>query len=297
MIIISLVSSGCKGNGSGGIFNPATETPQPSATATLTQTPPPTPTATPEPLALRVNGDGIPLAEYQAQIVQIQAADVELGLHRTASEQSQLAVDELVDQSLLASAAVKAGFELSETELDVRIDKLKSEKGDPAVFATWLENNGYTDLSFRSALRRSIQAAWQRDQILASVPEQAEQVRARQILVRERATAEDILASLQAGSNFSTIAYQYDPSTGGDLGWFPRGYLTQPAVEEAAFSLQPGEFSGIIETNFGFHIIQVVERDPAHPLSPDARLALQKNALNAWLIDQRAAASIENLIP
>ncbi len=43
---------------------------------------------------------------------------------------------------------------------------------------------------------------------------------------------------LQAGADFATLAYRYDPLTGGDLGWFPRGVLTQPAVEEAAFSLQ-----------------------------------------------------------
>ncbi len=297
MIIIPLFSNGCKVNGGGGIFNPATETPQPSATATFTSTPLPTPTATPEPLALRVNSVGIPLAEYQAQLVQIQAADTEMGVQRTADEQAQLALGELVDQSLLADAAVKAGFELSETELDARIEKLQNAKGDSTAFAGWLEKNGYTELSFRSALRRSIQAAWQRDQILASVPDQTEQVRARQILVRERATAEDLLGRLQAGQDFSTIAYQYDPLTGGDLGWFPRGYLTQPSVEEAAFSLQPGEFSGIIETKIGFHIIMVIERDPTHPLSPDARLALQQKALDAWLVEQRAAATIETLLP
>lgn len=269
--------------------------PQISLTATQTQ-PAPISTPIPQPQALVVNGEGVPLAEYEAQLIQVQASDEELGVERTADDQMQLALAELVDQTLLAQSAVQAGFELSEAELEARIDKLIQEKGDSAAFDSWLVKNGYTELSFRSALMRSIQAAWQRDQILALVSEHAEQVRARQVLVRTRETAEQVQANLAAGADFSTIAFQYDPLTGGDLGWFPRDFLTQPAVEQAAFNLQPGEISDIIETDFGFHIIQVVEREAQHPLSPDALLMLQQKALDDWLADQRAAAEVEILI-
>ena len=85
--------------------------------------------------------------------------------------------------------------------------------------------------------------------------------------------------------------------TGGDLGWFPRGYLPDKKLEEAAFSLQPDQFSAVIESPAGFHILQVLERDPQHPLSPDARLALQTQAVVDWLAQRRTQSQIEILLP
>jgi peptidyl-prolyl cis-trans isomerase C len=123
-------------------------------------------------------------------------------------------------------------------------------------------------------------------------------VHARQILVLTEAAAQQVLQQFnQAGANFATLAFGYDLSTGGDLGWFPRGYLTQPAVEEAAFSLQSGEVSAIIETDFGYHIIQVIERDENKPLTPEARQTLGRKTLQSWLDEQRQSAQIEELVP
>ncbi len=88
------------------------------------------------------------------------------------------------------------------------------------------------------------------------------------------------------------MAAAVDPRTRGELSWFPRGYLLEPAIEEAAFSMQVGEVSEIIHTNVGYHIIKVLERDEAHPLSPDAYLALQEQALKDWVANQRLAAKV-----
>jgi parvulin-like peptidyl-prolyl isomerase len=101
---------------------------------------------------------------------------------------------------------------------------------------------------------------------------------------------------LNAGVDFATLAYEYDTLLGGDLGWFPQGYLLQPAVDQAAYSLQPGEFSEIIETPIGFHIVMVVERG-VHSLTTDARVILQTQALKAWLEAQRAQSSVDVRVP
>jgi peptidyl-prolyl cis-trans isomerase D len=75
--------------------------------------------------------------------------------------------------------------------------------------------------------------------------------------------AEDLLKQLKAGADFATLAKKNsnDPGSaekGGDLGWIVRGQ-TVPDFEKAAFSLKPNELSGVISTEYGFHIIQVLE--------------------------------------
>ncbi|HEY1404767.1 MAG TPA: peptidylprolyl isomerase, partial [Pyrinomonadaceae bacterium] len=81
---------------------------------------------------------------------------------------------------------------------------------------------------------------------------------------QSRAKAEEVLAKLRAGGDFAALAKEHsgDPSNkekGGDLGWFGRGMMVKP-FEEAAFALKPGELSGIVETQFGYHIIKLDER-------------------------------------
>jgi parvulin-like peptidyl-prolyl isomerase len=79
-----------------------------------------------------------------------------------------------------------------------------------------------------------------------------------------RATAEELVRRARAGENFDALAKEYstDPSNkdkGGDLGWFGRGRMVK-AFEDAAFALQPGQVSDVIQTQFGYHIIKVDER-------------------------------------
>jgi len=277
---------------------PGEQTPS-TTTQVVSATPEPLPTATstPEPMALTVNGVGVPLAEYEAQLKQLQAADADMGKTPAPEEQRQQVLDELVNQTLLAQAAYDAGFTLDDAGLQQRIEALTADLGGQSALEAWITDNGYTPASFQSAMRRAAASAWQRDSIINAVPDKAEQVRAQQILVRSSETADSIYRQLKGGIDFATLATNYDPITSGVLGWFPRGYLTQPAVEEAAFALQPGEFSPVIQTSFGYHIIYVSERENDRLLSADARLVLQHKALDAWLKDKRAAASIQVLVP
>ncbi|HEY1207168.1 MAG: peptidylprolyl isomerase [Bryobacteraceae bacterium] len=81
------------------------------------------------------------------------------------------------------------------------------------------------------------------------------------------AKAQDLLKQIKAGANFADLARKYseDPGSGakgGDLGWIVRDQ-TVKAFENAAFSLKPNELSGVIKTEYGFHIIQVLEKQEA----------------------------------
>ncbi len=253
-------------------------------------------TPTEQPMALRVNGEGITMTEYQAELARLQQAQTEQGVTSTPDEQRDRVLDDLTDQMLLSQAAAQAGFVVDDATLQARIDTLASQMGGADKLQAWQTTYGYTDESFRIALRRSIAAAWQQEQIINTVPTTADQVHARQILVQEEANANLYYQQIQNGTVFADLAYTLDPTIGGDLGWFPQGYLTQPEVEEAAFALQPGEYSSVINSALGYHIIFVIERESDHALSVNARSILQQSKLDEWLESSRAAATIEVLV-
>lgn len=82
-------------------------------------------------------------------------------------------------------------------------------------------------------------------------------------LAEVRGKADEVLKRVRAGEDFGELAKQFGgdgtKDKGGDLGWFKRGAMVK-GFEDAAFSLQPGQVSDIVETEFGYHIIKVDER-------------------------------------
>lgn len=264
------------------------------------QTPEPTlePTPTELPMAARVNGEGVLLSEYEAEMQRYKAAMDQLGQTYDAAAASQEVVDELVNQTLLAQVAAAQGYSKDDAALQTELDSLIQAAGGTEVFQAWLAANYYNEENFRYTLKRNMAASWMKDKISADVPTSTEQVHARQILVSSQGEAEALQRQLQAGTiTFETLAFQYDELTGGELGWFPRGYLLVKEVEDAAFSMEAGSFSGVISSSYGYHLIEVIEKDPAHVLSPDALLFLQHQTFNTWLEQQRAQSTIEVMIP
>ena len=134
------------------------------------------------------------------------------------------------------------------------------------------------------------------EQLGSEMPLSGEQVHARHILISvpQDGTAEDdqlalakaisITQQLRDGADFATLAAQYSDDTsnsanGGDLGFFGRGSMVQE-FEDAAFSLGINEISDPVRTQFGYHIIQVLETNPGNP------------DFNSWLENQKALARI-----
>jgi len=253
-------------------------------------------TPTPIPMAVIINGEGIPLAEFEAEVERFKASIPITGTN-LASDPSTIVLNELIDQTLMAQSAAQNGFTMDDTLLQSKIETLEADLGGTQALDDWKSTHGYTDDDFIKALRRSVGAAWMRDQIIANVPETADEVHVLQILLTTSTVASEVYSLLQAGEDFLELASKYDPSTKGDLGWFPRGYLGEPAIEEAAFALQPGGYSSVIETEIGFHILYLVERDSNHLLQPEARRVLQRKAVQDWLIEQRDQSEIQILVP
>ena len=265
--------------------------PQPTATSTVTFTPAP-PTATPIPMALTVNGEGIPIEAFNAEVQRYLSSQGAMNKTISAVDAANTVKDDLVAQLLLAQAARADGFTLDDAGVQARVDALVSQIGGADKLSAWEAAHGYTDAAFRSELKRSAESAWMRDKIITAVPSTAEQVHVQQILLYNQDTAQSFLTQLNGGADFDELAVKADPLTRGDLGWVPRGYLLEPKIEEAAFALQVGQHSDVITTDVGFHIVRILARDPQHPLSPDAYLALQELALKNWIEQQRQQATI-----
>jgi peptidyl-prolyl cis-trans isomerase C len=200
----------------------------------------------------------------------------------------------LIDEVLLEQGAAQAGHTPDDAIIQTRLDQLGV---DDQVLQDWLTQNGYTQEIFERKLLRATAAAWMRDQIMIGVPKTAEQVKARQILLYNATEAENAYAQLQSGTDFATLATQYDPESSGDLGWFPRGYLTVPELDDPIFSLQTGAYTEIIESELGYHIVQVIDRDSQRPLSPGALRMIQIQAVQNWLIERRSQSEIQIFSP
>jgi len=102
-----------------------------------------------------------------------------------------------------------------------------------------------------------------------------------------KAQAEDLLKQIKGGADFAALAKKYSEDTGsavkgGDLDWIERGQ-TLPEFERTAFALKPGETSGLVKTEVGYHIIRVIAHEDAH-LSPFEQVKAQLAA--GWKNDR-----------
>ena len=280
-IFLLLILSDCAAPGSLNL-EPTSPTPIPS----------PTPTATPVPLAVSVNDEGIPIPEFVAELARYKQAQIALGNTVNLDTATNAVRDEFIDSLLLEQAATASGYKVDDTALQSRIDSLDTQIGGPDKLTAWETVHGYSDADFRTDLRRQMAAALMRDKLAASIPATADQVHVKQILLYNADAAQQALGYLKSGWNFNDLAAQYDPVTKGELGWFPRGYLSDSTIENTAFALQPGQYSDVIQTQAGYDILFLVERDPAHLLSPDALVTLQEHAVQTWLTQQRNEAKI-----
>jgi parvulin-like peptidyl-prolyl isomerase len=256
---------------------------------------PPSPTPVPM-AAITVNGEGITWQSFRKSSNAAEASQAAAGTD-LATNAGEIVLNDLISLALLARAANQQGFILDEAMLQERIAQLTEQAGGEQALIDWQASLGYSPESFQQALMRSIAAAWMRDQIIAAVPETAEQVHARQILLYNSDKASQVYDLLKSGQDFAALATQYSPATNGDLGWFPRGYLTVTALDDIVFNLEPGEYSSVVETPLGFHIIQVIEKESQRLLEPSARMKLQLVALQEWIEQRRSQSQIQILLP
>ena len=206
----------------------------------------------------------------------------------------------MIDLKLLAQGAKEVGFEGDQEQIDTRITDIIASLGSQEAFESWLGGNFYNLDSFRRALEEEILAAEMVSSITAAVPRTSEQNHARHILVATQDEAENLRTRILAGEEFGKIAQEFsiDAITrpvSGDLGWFPEGYLLWPEVNLVLSELAPGELSQVIQTELGYHLVELLERGE-HQLDYDAWLFLQEKAVQDWIAEQRELKDIQTFI-
>jgi foldase protein PrsA len=193
------------------------------------------------------------------------------------------ALDQLITRRLIVQEGKQAGITVSEEALDAEIQSIVDEsfQGSVESFRSALEYYGISEESFREdaylnllvrqiALEQinptdeDVRAYFEENRYLF---DQAEEVEARHILVESEELVNELAAMLAAGDDFVALAavYSMDQSNkdnGGYLGFFSRGMMVEE-FEEAAFALEVGEISEPVQTNFGFHLIELLDRKEA----------------------------------
>ncbi len=159
-----------------------------------------------------------------------------------------------------------------------------------------LTNLGLTESQIRDLYEVNLLRDKLFDVITANVPRTQEEVWARHILVKDLATAQQIETRLANGEDFATVAQEVSIDTGsaskgGDLGWFGKGVMV-PEFEQAAFSLKVGEISQPVQSQYGFHIIQVLAHETV-PLDASAYDQARQTAFTSWLNGARTEYNVK----
>jgi len=164
------------------------------------------------------------------------------------------------------------------------------------------EQAGLNEAEYRRIVRAGLLVDKVREHFADQVSTEAEQVNVSHIQVDTEEEAQTAMERLDAGEDFALVASEVSTNTftaasGGELGWLLEGDLASqfgPTVEEAAFSLSPGEYSQPISSTIGYQIITVNERG-LRPLTEFRLQAQQQQAYADWLQEARGAEGVEVL--
>jgi parvulin-like peptidyl-prolyl isomerase len=274
-----------------------------------------------------VNGVLIPKAYLEREVRRFEEQALSQGQLVDESQSDQLnrqALDTLIDIELLYQESQRRGFEISEERIEEQLNSLRTQFGDEEGYAAALEQIGISDGELRTELGRqlAIQEMIDKDITPATtVSEQEstdfyennpafffspEQVRASHILIlvspdageeeksEARSRITEIRKRIVAGEDFAELAGQFSEDNssmnGGDLGFFQREQMVKPFAD-AAFSLQIGELSEVVTTQYGFHLIRVTDRK-AESVVPFEQVQLK---IFEYLQREKVMVAIEEL--
>lgn len=185
-------------------------------------------------------------------------------------EEMKTSVGEQAIQILMIEKVLAEEYEVTDKEIDAEFEASKEEMGEN--FEQFLAQNNQTEESYKKVLRLNLlQEKALTDGVEVSDEEiqqqydrQSTELNARHILVADEETANKVKAELDGGAEFAAVAEEYstDPGSaanGGELDWFGTGTMT-PEFEDAAYGLEVGKVSEPVQSQFGYHIIEVTDK-------------------------------------
>jgi peptidyl-prolyl cis-trans isomerase C len=286
----------------------------------------------------RVNGEAITKGEFEGAIHEVEGQE---GRPVPADQRDRVlrgVLDNMVAFKLLSQEAHQRHVAVPDADIETQIAGMKKQFPTEQAFQQALKAQHMTVEKLRDTARSNLVVRkLLQDEVMSKIEikpsdisafyeknpdkfQQPEAVHAAHILVivppeadatakaALKARAMEALQAARSGKDFAALARQYsqDGSAqhGGDLGFFPKGQMV-PAFEKVAFSLKPGEISDLVETQFGYHIIKVIEKRqggtvPFAQAAPQIQQFLESQAQSdkgkAYVEALKAKARVEILI-
>lgn len=282
------------------------------------------------------------MAEIAADLNQLRGQVSGEEFNRQAEELLKKGLDQAVEEKILLREAKLAGLTVEDRDIDAQLDDIKRRYESTEAFLADLDKYGITQGELRENLRNRVLALQMANrkvqelsrQVVVSESEVAqyyadhkdqfvrpERVRIRQIFLPVepgqdpavvRARLEQIREELNAGADFAELAKAHSKgptaADGGLVGWVNRGDLVPP-LDEAAFSLPPGEVSEVVSTPEpapgGFHLIRVEERQQAgqatldevrSEIEPELRQQAARERYRRWVDELRKRSRVQVFI-
>lgn len=272
-------------------------------------------------VAATVNGEDVTIDEVRSRVEAVRAnpqfaeqMDAEEGGGEFTEQVQAEVVTGLVLSRVLAQGAEELGVDLTEEDIEEQRQRVIQQVGGEEAFNDLLEESNLTEEDVQAQLRDFALQEAVTDALVADeeVDEEAVQeayeqnygtARARHILVETEEEAQQVLQRLEAGEDFGELAREVstDPSAeqnAGDLGEFQRGQMDAD-FSAAVFAAEEGEIIGPVQTQFGFHVIEVLEVNEGPPLEEvedEIRDQLlsgdREQRFDEWLTEQAREAEI-----
>jgi parvulin-like peptidyl-prolyl isomerase len=218
-------------------------------------------------------------------------------------------LQQMINQQLILHEYERAGYKIPDSIIDQAVEeRIRTRFPDRATFTKEMQAQGMTFEQFRKQVRNQIIVGAMQHNFVSEAsiisPHKIEvyyqahqadyqlddQVKLRMIVLNRpisedngqtKRMADEVLTKINGGASFAEMATTYSQgsqaSQGGDLGWVEKKILRKE-LSDAAFSLKPGERSGVLELSDGYYILLVEDKQPAHvkPLK-DVRAEIEKN--------------------
>jgi foldase protein PrsA len=226
--------------------------------------------------AATVDGQEVPRDQLEDAVRELTEEAPDEDRDVTVEETQRQVLTLLIQAKIIENLADDEGIEVDEAEVQERIDADLEQSGGEEAFREMLAFQNFTLELYREVLvPTQLRVDVLRQQLAADEPP-LETRTARHILVDTEEEADEIVADLEDGADFAELATERSidegsGAQGGELGTAPRGAYV-PEFDEAAWEAEVDEIVGPVETQFGYHVIQVTDIDE----TPAAELDVQQ---------------------